>query len=91
MICLELTMAPTMGACSSTTAPSAQMQLLLAPYLRGRDGEPGPAVDPNGDELLLARNRLAEFATDPTAQAAAQTNLGLGTADPLAYYILAKA
>ena len=36
-------------------------------------------------------NNLAELATDPAAQEAAQTNLGLGAADPLAHYILAKA
>ena len=36
-------------------------------------------------------NNLAELAADPAAQEAAQTNLGLGAADPLAHYILAKA
>lgn len=36
-------------------------------------------------------NNLSELAADPAAQEAAQTNLGLGAADPLAHYILAKA
>lgn len=40
---------------------------------------------------LLVTNRLSELAADPAAQEAAQTNLGLGAADPLAHYILAKA
>ena len=40
---------------------------------------------------LLLSNAFSEFASDPAAQEAAQTNLGLGAADPLAHYILAKA
>lgn len=36
-------------------------------------------------------NNLSELAADPAAQEAAQTNLGLGAADPLSHYILAKA
>ena len=40
---------------------------------------------------LLVTNRLSELAADPAAQEAAQTNLGLGAADPLSHYILAKA
>lgn len=52
-------------------------------------GPPGPPGDPSG--ALLAVNRLSELASDPTAQFEAQQNLGLGTVDPLAYYILAKA
>lgn len=40
---------------------------------------------------LLATSHLSEFAGDPAAQTQAQANLGLGTADPLSYYILAKA
>ena len=39
---------------------------------------------------LLLSNAFSEFAGDPAAQEAAQTNLGLGAADPLAHYILAK-
>lgn len=52
-------------------------------------GPPGPAGGAGG--ALLVTNRLSEFAADPAAQADAQTNLGLGAVDPLAYYILAKA
>ena len=52
-------------------------------------GPPGPAGGAGG--ALLVTNRLSEFAADPTAQADAQSNLGLGAVDPLAYYILAKA
>ena len=55
----------------------------------GPTGPPGPIGDAGG--ALLVTNRLSEFAADPAAQADAQTNLGLGVADPLAYYILAKA
>ncbi|WP_027996485.1 hypothetical protein [Simplicispira psychrophila] len=54
----------------------------------GLQGPPGPVGDAGG--ALLTTNRLSEFAADPAAQADAQTNLGLGTVDPLAYYILAK-
>ena len=56
------------------------------PGPRGPAGPPGPAGG-----ALLVTNRLSELATDPAAQADAQANLGLGTSDPLAYYILAKA
>ena len=55
----------------------------------GPKGEKGDIGDPDG--ALLVSNRLAEFASDPVAQAEAQTNLGFGATDPLAYYILAKA
>lgn len=51
-------------------------------------GVRGPGA-PGG--ALLTANRLSEFAADPAAQGAAQQNLGLGSVDPLAYYILAKA
>lgn len=56
---------------------------------QGPPGPPGPIGDAGG--ALLVTNRLSEFAADPTAQADAQSNLGLGAVDPLAYYILAKA
>ena len=55
---------------------------------RGIPGPPGK--DGDGSGALLIDNRLNEFAGDTVAQAQAQTNLGLGVADPLAYYILAK-
>ena len=55
----------------------------------GEPGPPGPVGDAGG--ALLVTNRLSELAADPTAQADAQTNIGLGAVDPLAYYILAKA
>ena len=51
-------------------------------------GPPGPIGDASG--ALLVGNRLSEFDT-PAAREQAQANLGLGVADPLAYYILAKA
>ena len=59
---------------------------------QGPPGTPGPrgAIGDAGG-ALLASNRLSELATDPAAQADAQTNIGLGAIDPLAYYILAKA
>lgn len=59
------------------------------PGPQGSPGPPGPIGDAGG--ALLVTNRLSELAADPTAQADAQANLGLGTSDPLAYYILAKA
>ena len=55
---------------------------------RGIPGPPGKDGDDSG--ALLVGNRLNEFAGDTVAQAQAQANLGLGVADPLAYYILAK-
>ena len=54
----------------------------------GGGGTPG-SVDPSG--AFLVANRFSEIAASPAAQTAAQTNLGLGSTDPLAYYILAKA
>lgn len=53
-------------------------------------GPPGRDADKVTDALLIS-NRLSEFASDPAAQTDAQSNLGLGSTDPLAYYILAKA
>ena len=61
----------------------------LASVVIGPPGPPGPIGDAGG--ALLVTNRLSELAADPTAQADAQSNLGLGAVDPLAYYILAKA
>ncbi len=51
----------------------------------------GPQLSPSAVGALMAANKLSEFATDPTVQEEAQQHLGLGIADPLAYYILAKA
>lgn len=56
---------------------------------QGPAGPPGPIGDAGG--ALLVANRLSELAADPAAQTDAQSNLGLGGIDPLAYYILAKA
>ena len=55
---------------------------------RGIPGPPGKDGDDSG--ALLVGNRLNEFAGNAVAQEQAQANLGLGLADPLAYYILAK-
>ena len=55
---------------------------------RGIPGPPGKNGDGSG--ALLIDNRLNEFAGNTAAQVQAQANLGLGVADPLAYYILAK-
>ena len=55
---------------------------------RGIPGPPGKNGDGSG--ALLVGNRLNEFAGNAAAQEQAQANLGLGVADPLAYYILAK-
>lgn len=55
---------------------------------RGIPGPPGKNGDDSG--ALLIGNRLNEFAGNTDAQTQAQANLGLGVADPLAYYILAK-
>lgn len=65
---------------------------ILSVAEQGPPGPPGPrgAIGDAGG-ALLASNRLSELATDPAAQADAQTNIGLGAVDPLAYYILAKA
>ena len=62
---------------------------VLAVAEQGPPGPPGKNGDGSG--ALLIDNRLNEFAGDTAAQAQAQANLGLGVADPLAYYILAKA
>lgn len=56
------------------------------------EGPQGPSGDISQGALFLQKaNRLSEFATDNAAQLEAQSNLGLGVSDPLAYYILAKA
>lgn len=55
----------------------------------GKQGEPGPIG--NVDGAFLVTERLGEIAGDAAAQEQAQSNLGLGITDPLAYYILAKA
>lgn len=76
----------------------ASEQVVVEHAVQGPLGPPGPAGPPgppgpvgDADGALLVNNRLAELSTDPAAQAEAQTNLGLGAIDPLAYYILAKA
>lgn len=56
---------------------------------RGPQGPPGDAG--NVGMYLLEENHLSEYSNNTQAQQLAQTNLGLGTVDPLAYYILAKA
>ena len=76
------------------TAPATQTTVVVAEkprhvvVTRGIPGPPGKNWDGSG--ALLIDNRLNEFAGDTAAQEQAQANLGLGVADPLAYYILAK-
>lgn len=75
----------------TVVSPTAAGQLLTVvgvPGPQGPQGPPGPVGDASG--ALLVANRLSELATSPETQAEAQHNLGLGLADPLAYYILAK-
>jgi len=73
----------------------ASEQVVLEQAMQGPPGPPGPAGPPGpiGDAAgaLLVSNALSELATDPATQVQAQANLGLGSVDPLAYYILAKA
>ena len=77
------------------TAPATNTTAVVAEkprhvvVTRGIPGPPGK--DGDGSGALLIDNRLNEFAGNTAAQEQAQTNLGLGVADPLAYYILAKA
>ena len=63
-------------------------QVVVEVTVQGVPGPPGKNGDGSG--ALLIDNRLNEFAGDTAAQEQAQANLGLGVADPLAYYILAK-
>ena len=72
---------------ASTTVVTAQKPHHVV-VTRGIPGPPGKNGDGSG--ALLIDNRLNEFAGDTAAQEQAQANLGLGVADPLAYYILAK-
>lgn len=72
---------------TSTTVVTAEKPHHVV-VTRGIPGPPGKNGDGSG--ALLIDNRLNEFAGDTVAQAQAQANLGLGVADPLAYYILAK-
>ena len=72
---------------ASTTVVTAEKPRHVV-VMRGIPGPPGKNGDGSG--ALLIDNRLNEFAGDTAAQEQAQANLGLGVADPLAYYILAK-
>ena len=72
---------------ASTTVVTAEKPRHVV-VTRGVPGPPGKNGDGSG--ALMIDNRLNEFAGDTAAQAQAQANLGLGVADPLAYYILAK-
>ena len=63
-------------------------QVVVEVAVQGVPGPPGKTGDGSG--ALLIDNRLNEFAGNTAAQEQAQANLGLGVADPLAYYILAK-
>ena len=72
---------------ASTTVVTAEKPHHVV-VTRGIPGPPGKNGDGSG--ALLIDNRLNEFAGDTAAQDQAQANLGLGVADPLAYYILAK-
>ena len=72
---------------ASTTVVTAEKPRHVI-VTRGIPGPPGKNGDDSG--ALLVDNRLNEFAGDTAAQEQAQANLGLGVADPLAYYILAK-
>ena len=65
--------------------PARQEQVIVESAMQGPPGKNG-----DGSGALLIDNRLNEFAGDTAAQEQAQANLGLGVADPLAYYILAK-
>ena len=65
--------------------PVQEQQVIVESAMQGPPGKNG---DPSG--ALLIDNRLNEFAGNAAAQEQAQANLGLGVADPLAYYILAK-
>ena len=76
------------AAASAAEAEAAAQRAEAAADGGGGGGVPGE-VDPSG--ALLVANRLSEYAANPAAQTQAQTNLGLGISDPLAYYILAKA
>lgn len=72
-----------------TLIEPVQELVLLSEAQQGPPGPPG--LDGNvAAGALLERNRLSEFKGNPTAQMDAQSNLGLGMQDPLAYYILAK-
>ena len=68
--------------------PAGQEQVIVESAMQGPPGPPGKNGDDSG--ALLVGNRLSEFDT-PAAREQAQANLGLGVADPLAYYTLAKA
>ena len=72
---------------ASTTVVTAEKPRHVI-VTRGIPGPPGKNGDGSG--ALLIDNRLNEFAGNAVAQEQAQANLGLGVADPLAYYILAK-
>ena len=65
--------------------PAQEQQVIVEIAMQGPPGKNG-----DGSGALLIDNRLSEFAGDANAQEQAQANLGLGVADPLAYYILAK-
>ena len=84
----SLDMAVTAAAKAAASAAAAAQSAADAAAAAGGGGPPG-SIDPSG--AFLVANRFSEIAASPAAQTAAQTNLGLGNTDPLAYYILARA
>ena len=88
------TLVTTPASTALVTPPATHTAVVVAEkprhviVTRGIPGPPGK--DGDGSGALLIDNRLNEFAGNAVAQEQAQANLGLGLADPLAYYILAK-
>ena len=88
------TLVTTPASTALVTPPATHTAVVVAEkprhviVTRGIPGPPGKDGDDSG--ALLVGNRLNEFAGNAVAQEQAQANLGLGLADPLAYYILAK-
>jgi len=78
-------------ALTTTVVSGPQVLRVSVVGVRGLQGPPGQdGAIGNANGAFLVNNRLAELNTEQ-ARHDAQQNLGLGTADPLAYYILAKA
>ncbi|ADU99840.1 hypothetical protein [Alicycliphilus denitrificans] len=70
--------------------PVIHLRLTTDPEVFADFGTLIPGPGGGADGALLIANKLAELSSDPQTQLDAQAHLGLGVADPLAYYILAK-
>ena len=89
VLVVEDTMILAEQASDSVLQEQVELIEVVAVAEQGPPGPPGETIV-SADGALLEVNRLGEFKGNSAAQLEAQSNIGLGVEDPLAYYILAK-